>query len=245
MSDTTNMAVENARLIEARIDAGLERLKQHYRVVECRVDPVLANPVVGGRPHRARRFDIEGVGNLLAMTVTEAEENQLSSFVITPYSKDLPLFSTDYVYSGARRFFLVEAYDLCIGHGAAYDGLIGALSTLGEAWDDMPDFPTRPCWYDDIRPVCIAKAPGAGQDDLAAGRFLDALDLFIDTERSMPALDDGDRMRKWQLNKDYADRLVDEGGVSTDLFTQALGAENTRRFFDEVFFAPSLYPPTA
>ena len=29
------------------------------------------------------------------------------------------------------------------------------------------------------------------------------------------------------------DRLIDEGGVSTDLFTEALGAENTRRFFYE------------
>ena len=49
-----------------------------------------------------RNVDIGGVGNLLVMTVTEAEENQLSSFVIMPYSKNLPLFSTDYVYSGDR-----------------------------------------------------------------------------------------------------------------------------------------------
>ena len=41
--------------------------------------------------------------------------------------------------------------------------------------------------------------------------------------------------------KDYSDRLIDEGGVSTDLFTQAIGPENTRRFFDEVFFGPACY----
>lgn len=49
------------------------------------MDPVLAHPAIGGRLHHARRFDIMGVGNLLVMTVTEAEENQLSSFVIMPY----------------------------------------------------------------------------------------------------------------------------------------------------------------
>ena len=145
------------------------------------------------------------------------------------------------MYSGERRFFLIEAYDLCVDHSPAYSSLIEELSALGDAWDDMPDFPTRPCWYDAIRPVCIAKAPSTGQDDLAIQRFLDALDLFIGAEQAMPKLGDGDRKRKWRLNKGYADRLVDEGGVSTDLFTQALGAENTRRFFDEAFFAPVCY----
>ena len=241
MSDVANMAAENTRLIEARINAGIERLRRHYRVAEREVDPALANPVIGGRPHHARRFDVEGVGNLLAMTVTESDENQLSSFVVTPYSKDLPLLSTDYVYSGERRFFLIEAYDLCVGHGTAYEELIGELSALGATWDDMSDFPTRPCWYDGIRPVCIAKAPVSGQDGLAIGCFLDVLDLYLEAECAMPALDGSDRARKWQLNKGYADRLVDEGGVSTDLFTQAIGAEDTRRFFDEVFFAPACY----
>ena len=67
------------------------------------------------------------------------------------------------------------------------------------------------------------------------------MQLFIDMEQNTPALSGEDLKRKWQLNKDYADRLIDEGGVSTDLFTEALGAENTRRFFDEVFFAPARY----
>ena len=79
------------------------------------------------------------------------------------------------------------------------------------------------------------------QDEFALRRFLEALQLFIDMEQNTPALSGEDLKRKWQLNKDYADRLIDEGGVSTDLFTEALGAENTRRFFDEVFFAPACY----
>ena len=232
---------ENVRLIEARLFAGLERLREHYSVTEHEVDPVLANPIIGGRPHHARRFDIEGVGNLLLMTVTEAEENQLSSFVISPYSKNLPLFSTDYVYSGKRRFFLIEIYDLSVRHDAAYDAGIESFAACASTWNDMPDFPVRPCWYDSIRPVCIAKAPSQDQDELAIQRFLEALDLFIQMEQAAPALDEDDLMKKWQANKDYADRLIEEGGVSTDLFVQAIGPENTRRFFHEVFFAPACY----
>jgi len=236
---------ENAQMIDARIAAGLSLLSAHYTVREQPVDETLANPIIGGRPHHARRLDIEGVGNLLVMTVDDADENQLSTFVITPYAKDIPVFSTDYVYSGDRRFFLIELYDLVVNIDETYRKSIEPFSTLAASWDDMPDFPVRPCWYDDIRPVCIAKAPSREQDELALRRFLEALGLFIDAEQKAPALVGANLKRKWQLNKDYADRLIDEGGVSTDLFTEALGAENTRRFFDEVFFAPASYEASA
>ena len=232
---------ENAILIDARLEAGLSALRKRFDVRECPIDPALSNPVIGGRPHHARRFDIAGIGNLLCMTVTEADANQLSSFVITPYAKDLPLFSTDYVYSGDKRFFLIEIYDLVVHRSEAYGQALEALAALPAQWDDMPAFPVKPCWYDDIRPVCIAMSPTRDQDALAIRRFLEALDIYLDLAEALPPLSGADLEAKWQLNKGYADRLIDEGGVSTDLFTQALGAENTRRFFDEVFFGPACY----
>ena len=240
-SEIAGILQENARLIDARLEQGLALLREYYNVAECPVDPILANPVIGGRQHNARRFDIEGVGNLLIMSVKEAEVNQLSSFVITPYEKNLPLLSTDYVYSGERRFFLIEVYDLAVIHDDLYQGCIDVFSACSSSWGDMPDIPVQPCWYDEIRPVLIAKAPSRDQDELALRRFLEALQIFIDLEQVTPPLPEGVRLEKWRLNKGYADRLIDEGGVSTNLFTEALGAENTRRFFDEVFFAPACY----
>ena len=234
---------KNIKLINQRLDSGLALLRRYYEVEEQPVDEVLANPVLGGRPHHARRFDIKGVGNLLAMTVTEAEVNQLSSFVIMPYFKNLPLFSTDYVYSGAKRFFLLEIYDLYVAHDSIFEAGIESFRSFGAEMQDMQDIPTRPAWYDDIRPVCHAKAPDESQDELAIQRFLEFLQLFIDMEQASPLLGPDDLKIKWQKNKEYADRLIDEGGVSTDLFTAALGAENTRRFFHEVFFGADCYKP--
>lgn len=234
---------KNIEMIEKRLEEGLMQLRKHYDIKECSVDPVLANPVIGGRPHHAARYDISGVGNLLVMSVTEAEENQLSSFVIMPYFKNLPLFSTDYVYSGDKRFFLLEIYDLSVEHDEMFEAGIDSFKAFGDVLSDMPDFPTRPAWYDDIRPVCFAKASAKEQDELAIRRFTEFLELFIKMEQSMPRLT-GDALReKWEKNKAYADRLIDEGGVSTDLFTAALGAENTRRFFHEVFFGADCYRP--
>ena len=234
---------KNVGLINERLDSGLALLRKYYEVEEQAVDSVLANPVIGGRPHHARRFDIKGVGNLLVMTVTEAEENQLSSFVIMPYFKNLPLFSTDYVYSGAKRFFLLEIYDLSVKHDSMLEAGIESFKEFGAEMADMRDFPTRPAWYDDIRPVCHTKAPDESQDEEAIQRFLAFLQLFVDMEQASPLLEGNERAEKWGKNKEYADRLIDEGGVSTDLFTAALGAENTRRFFHEVFFGAECYRP--
>ena len=145
---------ENRRRIDQRLEAGLALLRETYRVEACPSDPALSDPVIGGRPHHARRYDIAGVGNLLVMTVKEAEENQLSSFVLMPYAKNLPLFSTDFVYSGEKRFFLLEIYDLSVEHDANFERGIDAFRAFGETLTDLPDFPTRAAWYDDIRPVC-------------------------------------------------------------------------------------------
>ena len=158
---TPEECAKNAERINQRIQAGLELLRKHYTVTECEVDQALANPIVGGRPHHARRFDIEGVGNLLVMTVTETDAAQLSSFVITPYAKNLPMFSSDYVYSGSMRFFLMEIYDLAVRHDETFENGLTAFAAFADAWTDMPDFPVQPCWYDEIRPVCLAKCRAA------------------------------------------------------------------------------------
>ena len=240
-----SIQTKNNKLIGERLDKGLALLRRYYDVQESNVDPILAHPMIGGRPHHARRFDIKGVGNLLIMTVTEAEENQLSSFVIMPYAKNLPLFSTDYVYSGEKRYFLLEIYDLTVKHDKQFIDGIDAFRAFGVKLEDMKTFPTRQCWYDNIRPVCYAKAPTIDQDDLAIQRFLEFLQLFISMEQKQSELNENERKEKWERNRSYADRLIDEGGVSTDLFTQALGAENTRRFFHQVFFGADWYKPVS
>ena len=231
----------NKRLIDRRLKDGLALLREYYLVQERDVDPAFASPVVAGRPYSVRSFDVWDVGNLLMMSATEVEKDQVGAFVIMPYYKNLPLFSSDYVYTGDQRIMLVEAYDLALNHDELYDRGISSFTACADAWNDMPDYPIESRWYDDIRSVCIAKAPSRDQDELALWRFRDALDLFIKMERCASPLDDAERARKWELNKGYSDRLIDEGGVATSRWIAALGADTTRRFFDEVFFGSAHY----
>lgn len=238
-----NIQERNAMLIDKRISEGLSLLRKYYTVEKCESDKTISSPRVCGRLHEAVRYDIKGVGNLLTMTCKETEENNLSSFVIMPYKKNLPLFSSDFVYSGENRYFLLEIYDLSVRHDELFDKGIEDFAKLGEKLTELKDIPTQPCWYDDIRPVCYSKAPALDQDEMAIRAFLDILELFVKMEQAAPFLSGDDLVTKWKKGREYADRLIDEGGVSTDLFTEALGAENTRRFFHEIFFGSEHYRP--
>ena len=160
-------------LIDKRISEGLSLLRKYYTVEKCESDKTISSPRVCGRLHEAVRYDIKGVGNLLTMTCKETEENNLSSFVIMPYKKNLPLFSSDFVYSGENRYFLLEIYDLSVRHDELFDKGIEDFAKLGEKLTELKDIPTQPCWYDDIRPVCYSKAPALDQDEMAIRAFLD------------------------------------------------------------------------
>ena len=105
MAAAEDMRELNKQRIDERIEVGLAFLRESYDVEECVIDPLFANPNVGGRPYQVRRFDVKGVGNLLAMTAKEVEANQLSSFVLMPYFKNLPLLSSDFVYNGDKCSF--------------------------------------------------------------------------------------------------------------------------------------------
>ena len=43
-------------------------------------------------------------------------------------------------------------------------------------------------------------------------------------------------LRQAELQKNYSNGLIENGGVSTDLFVKAMGEEKTRVFFDQVLF---------
>ena len=233
----TNMA-----MIGRRIDWGLSRLKEDYVLTEVDVGD-LEEFTVSGRVHRVRQFEIDGVGNLLVMTNPLPGMMQMDTFTITPYYKNLPLFTTDYMYFETKRMFLNEIYSLVDFEDDLYRGYIGRFAENSKLTEHLTDMPMRECWYDDIRPVVVGKESAPEDDDLIFEQFKVNLETFIEMEKASPLLDEEAKRAKWERNYEYARRLVDDGGVSTELFVKSLGAERTKRFFYSVFFAPDRYQP--
>ncbi len=49
-------------------------------------------------------------------------------------------------------------------------------------------------------------------------------------------LSDEAKAEKQAITLAYTDGLIEKGGISTDVFKKELGAEETKNFFDQVFF---------
>ena len=237
MSDYYKINMAN---INRRLDEGLQRLQQDYEVTEVDVGD-LNEFTVHERVHRVKQYDIQGVGNLLIMTNPLPGPMQMDTFTITPYYKNLPLFTTDYMYIGEKRMFLNEIYSLVDYQDDLYLSYIDRFAGNSKMTEQLPNMPVRQCWYDSIRPVLVAKEATPAEDELIISQFMANLETFIEMEKASPVLEGEARKAKWNQNYEYARRLVDDGGVSTELFVKSLGADRTKRFFYSVFFAPDRY----
>ena len=49
-------------------------------------------------------------------------------------------------------------------------------------------------------------------------------------------LTEEEREEKLAITVEYTDGLIEKGGISTDVFKSQLGNEETKKFFDSVFF---------
>lgn len=239
MSNSTIFEMNKA-CIDRRIHQGIELLKEYYKLIPIEIKE-FGQLKIQDMDYVVSQYEIRHVGNLVIMVCPESERMQMDSFVLTPYYKNLPMFSTDYIYTKENRFFLNEIYTLTENEDLLYQLYMERFKAIKEYHKHLPDASVKSCWYDKIRPVCIAKTTTPEEDDEILEIFLENLRTWIAMERYTPFLTDYQYKLKWKKTKEYTDALVDEGGVSTDVFKTTLGAEKTRLFFDEVFFAPRIY----
>lgn len=230
----------NKKAIEKRMELGLKIMNDNYGLKELDTKDFKFLSIQK-MDYTVRQFEVKGVGNLLVMTCPESEAMQMDSFVITPFFKNLPLMSTDYMYMKEKRMFLNEIYSLVPHEDETYNKYMELFKKNKSELDDLPDMPVQPCWYDPIRPVCTAKNTAPDTDDRIIELFEKNLLTFIQMEKELKPLTGEDLKKKWQLTQDYSDKLVDAGGVSTDVFKAVMGPEKTKSFFNDVFFGPGLY----
>lgn len=236
MAETQNEFFDqNKRAVERELDLGLQKMKEHYTLVEYPTNE-FEKLHIQSMDYTVRQFEVVGVGNLLVMDSKDSNALQMASFVLTPFYKNLPLFSTDYMYIQGRRSFLIEFYDLVDKQDEFYLAYMKKFQALKDAHAALPDMPLRECWYDSMKPVCTAKNTTPENDDEILTMFMDNLTTFIDMEQNAAPLSEEEMKKKWELTQAYTDGLVDNGGVSTDVFKAVIGPESTKKFFNSVFF---------
>lgn len=233
--------MENLAFIEHIVSEGIGAFRTSYDVSEVTVDPEYRELNIGGMIFRTRQYDVSGVGNLTVMTCANNANMQSLSFVVTPYYKNIPMLSLDYILIGPGRMVINETYDLVSEKTADYEEITERFRSVMEKVS-LDDLPQNPRWYDSLRSACACKKGTSNDDPVIVELFTRLINAFIGSEKAAPAFgSETERTSKWNCTSEYADRLVSEGGVAADNFKRALGDDVTRKFFRQVFFGCDKY----
>ncbi len=232
-------ANKNVKVMDDYVDTAMNELKKHYTITPLDPGEYKEMTIYGIMNFDVEQYDIEGLGNLSIMRVN-AGFMQMATFVITPTTKNMPLLSIDYMYILGNRKCYVEFYDVVADKDEQYLQLMDALSKVEEKYNYLEDIETSEAWYAHLQTVTFYKGGDSDFDGDFKEMLKDSLSVYLEHSLQFPTLSDEEQDEKLAITLDYTDGLIEKGGISTDVFKDSLGAEETKKFFDNVFFGTAI-----
>jgi len=150
---------------------------------------------------------------------------KMDTLICTPYAKDLPLLSYDYICAMGRRTLLVETYDTLV---QPVD--LSSMDAVKVRYTDLKDKPTKPAWFDVLKmspTVCkIGKEPRLSA--LATEMITAYLELSDSARDIDPAV-------KTAKNSTYVDGLINDGPTFR-VVSKMLGIDPAKTLFRKFLF---------
>lgn len=226
----------NVKAMNDTVDSVLAKLKENYTVTPVDVGDYKEMKIYGFMKFDVEQYDIEELGNLSIMRMNALGLMQMSTVVITPTDKNMPLLSADYMYILSNRKAYLEFYDVVAQKDADYQTLLTALADVQKNYEHLENIETSEAWYADLLTVTSYKGGKPEADTDLKGMLLDSLDAYVSHAKQLPLLTSEEKAEKLDITVKYTDGLIEKGGISTDVFKKELGPEETKNFFDNIFF---------
>ncbi|MBP8593381.1 MAG: hypothetical protein KBI35_03005 [Ruminococcus sp.] len=234
-------ASKNIKVMNRTVDSGMETLSSFAKITPVDPGEYKTIKMYGLMKFNVEQYDVEDIGNLSVMTVNMGFM-QMVSYVITPYKKNMPLLSMDFMYIMGKRKAYAEFYDLVPDTAdPEYAKVLENIKGSQDKYSDLEALQTDPAWYDDLLTVAVHKAVKKSDDARMEDMFCDAIRCYMETASELEPLTDEEKAEKLEITQKYCDDLVEKGGVSTNVFKKALGEEATKDFFNKVFFGTEKY----
>ena len=191
---------------------------------------------VSGMKFYVSQYHIKDLGNLSVMTLRSVLMS-MATFVITPFEKNMPLLSTDFIYIFSKRKALVEFYDLVADKNSSeYAGVLDSIRSLESRYSTLEDFTANASWQDELMTTVLHKIGKKRDDEKLEKLFCDSITCYMEKANELEKLTGEERAGKIAVTQKYSDDLISKGGVSTNHFKKTLGEAKTKEFFDKVFF---------
>jgi hypothetical protein len=229
------IAGRNVKAMDSCVDAVLAELEKEYTVTPVDPGKYKEMTVYGIMKFHVEQYDIRNIGNLSVMRVNMGVM-QMATVVITPEDRNLPLMSADFMYILSNRKAYLEFYDVVAEKDEQYLSLLDSLKEVHKDYEHLEDITTSPAWYEHLLTVTIYKGTDRKADADLQNLLVDSLHVYLEEGMAFPLLTEEERLEKQRITMEYTDGLIEKGGISTDVFKSSLGEEETKIFFDCVFF---------
>ena len=233
------ISIINVKAMNRCVDAVMDELQENYTVTPLDAGEYEEIKLYGLMKFKVEQYDIEDLGNLSVMRINMGVM-QMSSIVITPKDKNLPLLTADYIYILTNRKAYLECYDLVKEKDDTYNQLLTNLYDIQKKYDYLDNLEVSPAWYEHLLTVATYKSCNVSADQDLEDMVLNSLTAYIQHDKQLPLLSEEEKQEKLTITVNYTDGLITNGGISTDVFKNALGPEVTKDFFDSVFFGTAV-----
>ncbi len=232
---------KNVRSMNVTLSGGMRTITENAKIRP--LDPGKYQQIALNKAVKfnVSQYEICGIGNLSVMKVNVGVM-QMLSFIITPFEKEMPILSADYMYMLGKRMAYTEFYDTVSSKDSEeYREVIDQLRSFALKYSYLEDVRTTPSWQDDMMSVVLHKSGKPCDDPVIYEMFCDAVSIYLEAAAKLPQLTQEERKVKCELNQKFTDRLISQGGISTDMFKKAIGSERTKDFFDKVLFGTEIF----
>ncbi|MBE5939062.1 MAG: hypothetical protein E7266_01575 [Lachnospiraceae bacterium] len=229
------IAVNNTNAMNDCVDTALSEIKKHYTVTPIDAGEYEEMTIYGIMKFDVEQYNIEELGNLSIMRVNLGIM-QMATVVITPKEKNAPLLSIDYMYILNNRKCYVEFYDVVAAKDDLYNSLMDKLSEVENKYAYLENLETSEAWYAHLQTVTFYKSGSSKYDGDFKKMLSDSLYTYLENTAQFPSLTEEEKAEKLNITVDYTDGLIEKGGISTDVFKNSLGDDETKKFFDKTFF---------
>ena len=180
-----------------------------------------------GMAFRLQAFDWNGCAALSSLTMRAfLGVMRMETLICTPYAKDLPLFSIDFIHALGRHTLLVEVYDTQL---APAD--LSAMVVVKESARDLKDKSMKSNWYDHLRlPPSICKV---GQGVRLSALAEEMAAAYVGLFPTAPVVDCA---AKTARSSAYVEGLIAHGGPAINTVRSILGPKPAETLFRRFLF---------
>jgi hypothetical protein len=238
MMQQTFPAAGDRRPGELIADSVLKEISEVYALSACDVGEYQTIRIFGIMKFHVSQYRAEKLGNISVMK-TNTGPMKMVSVMLTPLLRDIPMMSLDYIYIFGRRKAYIEFIDLNRDEKGTAPSRKEWLADLASQFKNLKDLEYRHSWQDSVLAGTLLKTGTAADDGALFEMQKAAVGVLLKMSESVPELKPDQTGRRKEAVKGYYDRLISEGGMSTDVFRKSKGKEWTEKFFADVFFGTS------